>query len=229
MPESERKGLKRKRSSAHTATSKANPNAKKPIQTESHVDYDREVQTLESQILQSQEHLNNLELLLKYARAPTDCRKTQHAAWVSLCRVFARLFATGRVLSATRGGGSLIGKWLSQKYLEYVDLLSGVVRTGEEGEATFALGLLMQNLKEEVENSKAGNEITWVDGTFTTTVRALIVTESGDKLRHTFVRKYVVPYGDIRYYMFRVLRYSFASDSFWDTADLRYMQSLSSQ
>lgn len=179
MPESDGKGLKRKRSSAHPTIPTTTSSDKVIVHTESDADYDHQVQSLENEAFQSHKHLNNLEVLLSYGRAPTDLHQRQHTAWLSLCRIFARLLAAGKLPSPTTNGSSLIEKWLKQKYGEYVDVLSGAVRTGEDDEANFALSLLMQNVKEEVNNSKPGNEAVWLDGTFAVIVRTLTRAESG--------------------------------------------------
>ena len=175
---------------------------------------------LESQILESRKHYNNIASLLKIFKDPRDSsqgRISNLTAAVSLCRVFCRLMAAGS-LTAPKGASTsevTVIHWLKARLAEYKEgLLLLLGSSDEEGQGT-ALTLLMRLIKtEDARPGDAYGAALVSQESIASVVHSLVVSEAAEAAREEFVEKYVEEYDDIRYYTFQQIQYALRSSLF---------------
>ena len=83
------------------------------------------VHLLESRILESRKHYNDIAALLTLFGRPSSPRKLRESIILSLCRIFSSLMATGRMTKtkSTTDNEVLITKWLRKRYSEFIGVL----------------------------------------------------------------------------------------------------------
>ena len=190
-------GAKRKRSDAPKKSVKR---AKAESSDEEEEDVQAKILELESKILESKKHYNNIPKLLKLF-------ETEDAiiAAVALCRVFSRLIASGELTK--KAGASekedLVVTWLRERYFEYKNGLYELLESPDAAPTIFAL--CMRMLKNEGTHLKNGQDYNFPIRFLTDLVRTLLRLQDGDELRQEFSEKYVEEYDDIRYYTFETI------------------------
>ncbi|KAI9831892.1 MAG: hypothetical protein M1819_004614 [Sarea resinae] len=162
---------------------------------------------LESQILESRRHYNNIAALIGTLREPAGDEHNDMAAAISLCRVFCRLRAAGSMARAkgTSENEAIIIQWLKERYREYTETLLGILRTSDPFRQITVLTLLMRLVKDEATQTKGSEEYAWLSGLFPRLVRALLEASPGEEVREEFVEKFVKEYDDIRFYTCAVM------------------------
>lgn len=164
-----------------------------------------EVLELETQILESRRHYNNIARLLDYLKkADAEEDEQSFIAAVALCRVFCRLLAGGK-MSKKQGlskDETLIIDWLRERMKEYKNLLMPKLASQKTEWSHLALTLPLQLMKEEAVYQKVANDTAWRIGTFALLLRKLAVETTPEATRGLFVKNYLVKFDDIRYYTF---------------------------
>jgi len=184
-------GKKRKR---ETKTSTAKSSARKENDSQARI------LLLETQILESRQHYNNIATLLSILKKQGDAAdETDILAAVALCRVFCRLMAAG---SFVESKGSLetelvITQWLKERYREYTETILGLLcGSGSEKYGSTCLTLLMRLVKEE--SAHLGHEGAWKPSGLFEHVVSSVLSADNDAVREEFLAKFVNEYDDIR-------------------------------
>lgn len=169
-------------------------------------DTQAQILLLENEILESKKNYNNIAKLVKILRDDNEDGDNSVVAAISLCRVFARLMASGEM--ARKQGSTekeiIVIKWLKERYSEYkASLLSFL---GEEGVESTALTLCMRLLKTEGEYLRNGNEYNFPASFLTEIIQVLLKLDDGGAIRKEFSDKYVEEYDDIRFYTFKAIK-----------------------
>lgn len=182
------------------------PTKRRAIEHDKATDDDPQAQMLllESQILESRRHYNNIATLLAFLHRPDYRQDHDIAAAITLCRVFSRLSVAGNLTKTKNApeNEAIIVDWLKERYREYTDALLGLLKHGNPARQNTTLTLLLQLLKTDAAYVNPGEERTWRTGSFSKLIRALIDAEVVREVREEFVEKYVEKYDDIRYYTF---------------------------
>ena len=91
-----------------------------------------QVDVLEREVLESRTKYNNIAHLLKLCRDERSKGELAAVAALSLCRVFARLFAGGDMVKLKDGPDheALIVEWLRTRYNEFLTLLLELLEQG---------------------------------------------------------------------------------------------------
>ncbi len=204
-------GVKRKRESSkpERSGSKSKSRAKPP--SDDGDDAPSEIIRLETQILESRRHYNNIATLLKTARQSTGENEEPILAAVALCRVFSRLFATGDMLKSKGMGEAeaTIVSWLKERYREYLDvLIEDFLRSESTPKQSVALTLIMRLIKEE---SKTQKSYSLKNGPLSRLIQVLLYLPVDDPNRDEFAEKYFNLYHDIRYQTFQTIKYAIRS------------------
>jgi len=187
---------KQERPPAKSKTRRKSPSADEP---NSQADIER----LESQILESRRHYNNIAILIQKARQQTPDDDSAIFAAVALCRVFARLLSAGDMVKNKGMVASevVIVQWLKERYREYQDLLLDQYLRGENAPKQSAgLTLLMRLVKEE---SKTQQEYNWKHGPFPRLAETILILSENDLVRDEFAEKYFKQFDDIRFHTFK--------------------------
>lgn len=164
-----------------------------------------EIMLLETQILESRQHYNNIITLLGYVKGQDtqDANDQKSAiAAVALCRVFCRLMASGNMSKSreTSKDETIIVQWLTERLQEYQRALLSMLAFQSPSISTTALTLLMQLIKEGDMQSNVIEDAIWGNGGFSSILPKLVNATTVDDARAMFVDKYFVKYHDIRYH-----------------------------
>ena len=91
-----------------------------------------QIDLLEREVLESRTKYNNIAHLLKLCRDERSKSELASMAALSLCRVFARLFAGGDMVKLKDGpdNEALIVEWLRTRYNEFLTLLLELLEQG---------------------------------------------------------------------------------------------------
>ncbi|KAI9819476.1 MAG: hypothetical protein M1827_006924 [Pycnora praestabilis] len=219
-------GLPKRKRGAATRQGKV----KKRVRTGEKVQDDDDPQTrillLESRILESRRHYNNIAILLESFRGTDKAAEEQATACVALCRVFCRLMVAGSMSKTedTPENEAIIIKWLKERYNDYTAILLKTLQGGEPEKQSTVLILLMRLVKDEALYLKVNEEYAWLSGMFADIIRSLLEAKDGQVVREEFVEKYVEEYDDIRLYTFAVVA-GIASEALSDQGDTATLSS----
>ncbi|KAI9778511.1 MAG: hypothetical protein M1839_008041 [Geoglossum umbratile] len=168
---------------------------------------------LESQILESRRHYNNIATLLSIGRDDGKKGGEDPTAAISLCRVFCRLMANGN-MSATKGASDAevtIVHWLKAKYGDYLEMLLATLRGHSIGKGT-ALTLLMRLVKNEGDCLRAGQDYFFPTKLYSRVLQAALEDHGASETIDELVQKYVTEYDDIRFYTLATIHELAAED-----------------
>ncbi|KAL8832136.1 MAG: hypothetical protein Q9191_000458 [Dirinaria sp. TL-2023a] len=173
------------------------------------VDEQSRILLLEEQILESQKNFNHIVTLLDNVRGngASTGALPRSLTLVALCRIFFKLIATGNLSKSRQASQNeeVITQWLNDRLDDYkATLLENLSEENPESQTT-ALTLLMKLVKGEAEHLHLSEESIWRRGTFSNIVATLLSADAATTSRHHFVDKYVDPFVDIRYHIFRHL------------------------
>jgi U3 small nucleolar RNA-associated protein 19 len=197
-------GIKRKRVSnkAERRQTKSKPS---PTSSEEGDDPQTEIARLESQLLESRKHYNNIVTLLQLAKNPVHEDETSILAAVALCRVFARLLSSGDMVKS-KGmvqSEALIVSWLKERYREYISVLLDLfLRSEHAPKQSVALTLLIRLVKEESKQK----DYSWKKSPLPRTVETVLLLQENEATRDEFAEKYFTTFDDIRFYTFQTIR-----------------------
>lgn len=170
-----------------------------------------EILLLESQILESRRHYNNITTLLGFVKE-LDIQdgndQTSVMAAVALCRVFCRLIASGDMSkSRETSEETVIVQWLTERLQEYQRALLSILVLQSSSVSATALVLLMQLIKEGDMELNVSKDASWCSGLFSKILQTLVNGTTVEDARAAFVAKYFVKYDDIRYHTLARLRW----------------------
>ena len=172
-----------------------------------------EILLLESQILESRRHYNNITTLLGFVKE-LDIQdgndQTSVTAAVALCRVFCRLIASGdmsKSRSRETSEETVTLQWLTEKLQEYQHALLSILVLQSSSVSTTALVLLLQLIKEGDMDLNVSKDASWCSGLFSKILQTLVNATTVEVARAEFVAKYFVKYDDIRYHTLVRLRW----------------------
>ncbi|KAI9713317.1 MAG: hypothetical protein M1812_006676 [Candelaria pacifica] len=169
---------------------------------------------LESQILESRIHYNNIAVLIATLR-DQDVRQGDLTVAVSLCRVFSRLLAAGHMTKTkdTLQDEYIVQQWLKERYTEFTAIVITILKEGSPENQNTALTLSMRLLKDEASHLKNSEEYVWRAGLFPEILRALVESDAGEEGRESFTEQYLQQYDDIRLYTFTIMSEILSSDN----------------
>lgn len=209
-------GVKRKRESNKTDRSQSKAKIRRRSSSAEEEDPQAAILHLESQILESRRHYNNIATLIQSAQSlekeGEDSEETATLAAVALCRVFSRLVATGDMARSKGMSESevVILKWLKDRYREYTELLLGkYLKSNRAGAQSVALTLIMRLVKEE---SKAQEDYSWKRGPLARVVETLLYLPEHDLVRDEFAEKFCKPFDDVRMCTFQTIKNTLEDD-----------------
>jgi U3 small nucleolar RNA-associated protein 19 len=197
-------GSKRKRESSKPERRHTKSKAPRASSEEGEDPQD-EIARLESQVLESRKHYNNIATLLQLSRHPDHKNETSILAAVASCRVFTRLLASGDMV---KGKGisqseALIVSWLKERYREYITVLVDVfMRSEHASKQSVALTLLMRLVKEESKQK----DYNWRKTPLSQIVETVLLLPSDDATRDEFADKYFTKFDDIRFHTFQTIQ-----------------------
>lgn len=160
-----------------------------------------EILLLESQIVGSRLHYNDISKLLEYVPSHNQQDERDVVAAVALCRVFCKLMAQESMTASPQApeNETTIIKWLLQRYQEYQDALVSLFTADAHRQST-ALTLIMKLVKVEAAELKLPEQSIWHSGIFSKLIAALAQTTEAKEARAEFGDKYLEEYHDVRYY-----------------------------
>ncbi|KAL1305702.1 hypothetical protein AAFC00_007292 [Neodothiora populina] len=191
-------------SSKSTARPKAKRNAEENEEEEEEQDPQARVLLLETQILESKKHYNNLTALLDLCQKKSTDGSSVIAA-VALCRVFCRLIVAERMIKQQGMSDADLEAvdWLKSVLKEYVAVLGRFFAASDDAALqSTSLTLAMRLVKQETQQEGKRGEQAWRTGVFAGVVRALVQRDEAEGARAEFVEKYIEEHDDVRYFAF---------------------------
>ena len=188
------------------------PRKKARSESGSDVEDDAQAQilSLETGILESKKHYNNINKLMELARNKED-GESSLVATVALTRVFLRLLAQGAMTKKADQSEkeATVIQWLKDRLVDFEVVLTDAL--AEETTASTGLTLAMRVLKAEGQYRDNKEEYSFPEPFLKDIVRAIIYDGSED-LRQEFCEKYLGEYADVRYFAFKALNEVFGAD-----------------
>ncbi|KAI3398292.1 hypothetical protein diail_9515 [Diaporthe ilicicola] len=171
-----------------------------------------QVLLLETSILESKRHYNNITSLLDIARDQDKDEDRALFATVALCRVFIRLLAAGSLLRRKNlpDKDVILVHWLRDRLAEYHEVLLSFLASDDH--ALTALTLSMRLLKAHGQYPyREADEHSFPKVLLRDIVVALC-RPGADQVRREFVEKFVDEYDDIRLYTFKAVQDKLAEE-----------------
>ncbi|KAK4230967.1 CBF/Mak21 family-domain-containing protein [Podospora fimiseda] len=160
-----------------------------------------QLEKLESEILESRKHFNNIVTLLELSRKESQDENSDLAATETLCRVFLQLLAMRNLVQkkdALEKEATVI-RWLRERLADYRDVLLSMFQS--DNLANSALMQAMALMKAESQYLDDRPEAVFPRYFFVDIVSA-IITSPVEELREQFSEAFVDKYDDIRFYTF---------------------------
>ncbi|KAL9030565.1 MAG: hypothetical protein Q9196_001326 [Gyalolechia fulgens] len=168
---------------------------------------EEEILLLENQIRESRQHYNKIPVLLHYCQGYDVNNRRAITAAVALCRIFCRLMAVGSMSKPRNATENelIIVHWLRSQLEVYTTTLVDVLASADPAMQSTALTLLMRLLKEEAESLGLKPSKIWREGAFPRIISTVANFATSHEVKEEFVREYMQPYDDVRYYGFACL------------------------
>ncbi|KAK4451488.1 CBF/Mak21 family-domain-containing protein [Podospora aff. communis PSN243] len=159
---------------------------------------------LETEILESKKHYNNIATLLSLANESKDPVTTISAA-EALCRVFIQLLALGSLVSRKDASekDATVTAWLKERLSEY--RVAALKMLYSDALAVKALMLSMALLKAMALHLQ-DNEESVFPRTFFTDIVSAVLQSPVEELRVKFSEEFLGKYDDIRFYTFQGIK-----------------------
>ncbi|KAK4194368.1 putative nucleolar complex protein 4 [Triangularia verruculosa] len=163
-----------------------------------------QLKQLESEILESRRHYNNIATLLELAQKDNEDNSTASAASETLCRVFIRLLAMGNLAKKREASekDATVTEWLRERLVNFRYVLLRMFDNDKL--ALPALMLAMSLLKVEAQHLNGSDEPVFPRYFFTKVIYS-IVQSPVDQLREEFAERFIDEYDDIRFYTFEAI------------------------
>ncbi|KAI9746106.1 MAG: hypothetical protein M1818_000787 [Claussenomyces sp. TS43310] len=190
--------VKRKRQASR------NEPSKRSRSESSEEDVQGRILSLENEIFEAKKHYNNISTLIQILRGKGEPQESSYVAAIALCRVFARLMASGDFARKSDASekDAIVIQWLKERYSEYkialLELLASI-------SGSTALTLAMRTLKNEGTYLRNDKEYNFPTSFLTDIIRLLLRADIDDTLRKEFSEKYVEEYDDVRFYTFEAV------------------------
>ncbi|KAF2118524.1 CBF/Mak21 family-domain-containing protein [Lophiotrema nucula] len=220
-------GAKRKREIGKTERKQKKEKIRRTSPSPDDEDLQTTILRLESQILESRRHFNNIATLLQIAKKEGADDETAILSTVSLCKVFSRLLSAGDMVKSKGMPHPevVIIQWLKDRYREFLDiLLDQYLRSDIPAKQSVALTLLMRLVEQE---AKAQKDYSWKQGPLPRLVETLLFLPGDGDAREEFAEKFLKQFDDIRFYTFQCIKESLESNSEITTQQLLASNSLS--
>ncbi|KAG8159441.1 hypothetical protein KVR01_011102 [Diaporthe batatas] len=171
-----------------------------------HGDPGAKILLLETEILESKRHYNNITTLLHIAR---DQDKNHHEALlatVALCRIFIRLLAAGRLLRRKSSAEKdvILVHWLRDRLAEYNGILLSFLANDDN--ALTALTLSMRLLKAHGQYPYREGDQHSFPRVLLRDIVAAVCRPGAEQVRREYVEKFVDEYDDVRLYTFKAIQ-----------------------
>jgi U3 small nucleolar RNA-associated protein 19 len=199
-------GVKRKRDPSKPARRESKSKSRRKSPSEDGEDIQSEILQLESQILESRRHYNNIATLLQHAKGQEAEIEGSILAAVALVRVFSRLLVTGDMVKSKGMGEAeaTIVAWLKARYQELLDvLLDNFLRSEHPPKQSVALTLVMRLVKEEAKSQK---DYKLKSSPLPRLLQILLTLPQDDLNREEFAEKYFKLFDDVRYQTFQTIK-----------------------
>lgn len=173
-----------------------------------------DIALLEQQIQDSQRHFNNIATLLKLGGRERESGRAKLPAHTSLCRVFRRLQADGRLAAPSSNASEkdlALVQWLQARYRDYKDLLLGTLVQRPEAAQELVMTLIMQMVQGECVTSAAsalGPQSFYSRAMHTLLRHGTLRIASSE-----FVAKYVDTHDDLRQHAFTAIINTLGNES----------------
>ncbi|KAI9831421.1 MAG: hypothetical protein M1826_003594 [Phylliscum demangeonii] len=157
---------------------------------------------LESQVLESRKHYNNLAELITIASSGRLKEGTALTAALSLCRLFTSLTAAGRMRASRAMPETelVVVQWLKSKCQAFSDLLLRTLRSATADDQLPALVMLMRLVKAQGGHVASGDGYSFPRELLKQMMQALMSTEDGQEVREYFVSEFMEKCDDVRYF-----------------------------
>lgn len=171
-----------------------------------HDDPQAKILLLETAILESKRHYNNITTLLHIARRQDENEHEALLATVALCRIFIRLLAAGSLLRKDNSAEKdvILVHWLRDRLVEYNEVLLSFLTSDDH--ALTALTLSMRLLKAHGQYPYREGDRHSFPKVFLRDIVAALCRPGAEQVRREFVQKFVDEYDDIRLYTFRAIQ-----------------------
>ncbi|POS72124.1 nucleolar complex protein 4 [Diaporthe helianthi] len=208
----------KKRARSQIATSSIHGSA----DSDDHDDPQANILLLETAVLESKRHYNNITTLLHIAR---DQDKDEHKALlatVALCRIFVRLLAAGSLLRKNNSAEKdvILVHWLRDRLAEYNEILLSFLTNDDH--ALTALTLSMRLLKAQGQYPYRDGDQHSFPKVLLRDVVATLCRPGAEQARREFVEKFIDEYDDIRLYTFKAIQDKFTGQSVRETSDISF-------
>lgn len=163
-------------------------------------DTQAEILLLENEVFESKKHYNNIAKLVKILKNIKS--EDSIVAAISLCRIFARLMASGDLVRNKSSSEKevVVIQWLRERFSEYKQAL--LVLLQQDGAGSTILTLAMRTLKSEGTHLLNGQEYNFPNVFLADILRALLRSQTDSSIRNEFSEKYVEENDDIRFYTY---------------------------
>lgn len=126
-------GSKKRKNPAKETLRESNSSKRRVIASEESEDEAKRIENLENQISESQKHYNNIATLISMLENKQSPKQPNLAVMVSLCRVFCRLTATGKMKEPQKATEQekILTAWLKERCHEYQNSLLTCIREAD--------------------------------------------------------------------------------------------------
>jgi U3 small nucleolar RNA-associated protein 19 len=171
------------------------------------IDQQPNIEQLETEIIESRKHYNNIVTLISIANDSSSDPKAAFTAAEALCRVFIQLLALGNLASKKDASekDATVTTWLRERLSEYQAALISMLY--DEKLAVKALMLAMALVKAVAQHLEDKEDSAFPKGFFFGIVAAALQSSS-EQLRAKFSEKFLTEYDDIRFYTFQGIKYA---------------------
>ena len=148
-----------------------------------------------------------VESLIRIIDLNNPDAKTNLRTGVALCKVFARLVASGDLVKDDHGSkqGQEISQWYLQQYGTYRTVLVKLLRSVSPSHRLPILHLCWRVLEQDAE--LMGNSVWVSDSIFKPLLSAVLEMPDGTDIRDTYVGEYMIPCHDCCYYSLEYFSY----------------------
>ena len=162
---------------------------------------------LETKIVESRKHYNDITTLIGYLHNNND--ETQSLAAVALCRVFCRLLAAGALTKSNESSNDgssqsdrTICRWLLERLNETHTQLFQMLKEDDPTKQATTLTISMQLLREQAKHYHQSNHVEWSRNAFQNMIETLIAEGTPFTAAEAFAEMFASKYDDVRYYTF---------------------------
>jgi len=126
-------GSKKRKNPTKDVSREGSSSKRRVIASEESEDEAKKIEMLENQIAESQKYYNHIVTLVSMLHDGDSSKQPNLAAMVSLCRVFCRLTAGGKMKEPTKATAQekILAAWLKERCHEYQNSLLACLREAD--------------------------------------------------------------------------------------------------